>query len=212
MFLSSVLLLQVSFCTPTHNHECDLNNEGDEGANVILCYNFCDRDCSSILGCEISRKWQTTWIFCLYASLPLHSHLLYLSNPRIITPGYRTHTPISNWYQFTVMISTIIIFLIIIITVIIILDIIIIIIIRVYKLRVSVRNAPYNFGNALPLSFDVSCVRGLVRRGSVVVISSLPLPTYLCEIVVTKHPARNSELMWIKLNWTAYEQFLKNQT
>ena len=27
-------------------HECDLNIEWGEGANVIMCYNICDRDCS----------------------------------------------------------------------------------------------------------------------------------------------------------------------
>ena len=45
--LSSMLLLPVAFCTPIPKHECDLNIEGGEGANVILCYNICDRDCSS---------------------------------------------------------------------------------------------------------------------------------------------------------------------
>lgn len=30
-------------------------------------------------------------------------------------------------------------------------------------------------------------------------------------IILAKHPARNSESMWIKLNWTAYKQFLKNR-
>ena len=40
-----MLLLPVAFCTPIHEHECDLNIEGDEGANVIVCYNICDRDC-----------------------------------------------------------------------------------------------------------------------------------------------------------------------
>ena len=51
MFLSStlpsMLLLPVAFCTPTHKHDCDLNIEGGEGANVIVCYSICDRDCSS---------------------------------------------------------------------------------------------------------------------------------------------------------------------
>ena len=51
MFLSSalpsMLLLPVAFCTPIHKHGCDLNIEGGEGANVILCYNICDRDCRS---------------------------------------------------------------------------------------------------------------------------------------------------------------------
>ena len=41
-----MLLLPVAFCTPIHKHGCDLNIEGGEGANVILCYNICDRDCS----------------------------------------------------------------------------------------------------------------------------------------------------------------------
>ena len=49
MFLSSalpsMLLLPVTFCTPIHKHECDLNIEGVEGANVIVCYNICDPDC-----------------------------------------------------------------------------------------------------------------------------------------------------------------------
>ena len=40
-----MLLLPVAFCTPIHKHGCDLNIEGGEGANVILCYNICDRDC-----------------------------------------------------------------------------------------------------------------------------------------------------------------------
>ena len=39
-----MLLLPVAFCTPMHKHEYDLNIEW--GANVIMCYNICDRDCS----------------------------------------------------------------------------------------------------------------------------------------------------------------------
>ena len=50
MFLSSalpsMLLLPVVFCTPIHKHECDLNIGGGEGANVTVCYNICDPDCS----------------------------------------------------------------------------------------------------------------------------------------------------------------------
>ena len=42
-----MLLLPVAFCTPVHKHECDLNIEWGEGANVIMCYNICDRDCRS---------------------------------------------------------------------------------------------------------------------------------------------------------------------
>ena len=42
-----MLLLPVAFCTPMHKHECDLNIEWGEGANVIMCYNICDRDCRS---------------------------------------------------------------------------------------------------------------------------------------------------------------------
>ena len=45
-----MLLLLVAFCTPTHKHECDLNIEGDEGANVIVCYNICDRDFRDMSG------------------------------------------------------------------------------------------------------------------------------------------------------------------
>ena len=41
-----MLLLPVAFWTTIHKHECDLSIEGGEGANVILCYNICDRDCS----------------------------------------------------------------------------------------------------------------------------------------------------------------------
>ena len=41
-----MLLLPVAFCTPIRKHECGLNIEGDEGANVIMCYNICDRNCS----------------------------------------------------------------------------------------------------------------------------------------------------------------------
>ena len=40
-----MLLLPVAFCTPMHKHEYDLNIEWGEGANVIMCYNMCDRDC-----------------------------------------------------------------------------------------------------------------------------------------------------------------------
>ena len=40
-----MLLLPVAFCTPMHKHECDLNIEWDEGANVIMCY-ICDQGCS----------------------------------------------------------------------------------------------------------------------------------------------------------------------
>ena len=40
-----MLLLPVGFCTPIDKRECDLNIEGVEGANVIMCYNICDRDC-----------------------------------------------------------------------------------------------------------------------------------------------------------------------
>ena len=29
-----------------HKHECDLNIQWSEGANVIMCYNICDWDCS----------------------------------------------------------------------------------------------------------------------------------------------------------------------
>ena len=43
-----MLLLPVAFCTPIQRHGCDLNIEGGEGANVILCYNICERDCSSL--------------------------------------------------------------------------------------------------------------------------------------------------------------------
>ena len=32
-----MLLLPVAFCTPMHKHECDLNIEWGEGANVIIC-------------------------------------------------------------------------------------------------------------------------------------------------------------------------------
>jgi len=42
-----MLLLPVAFCTPMHKHECDLNIEWGEGANVIMCHNICDRDCRS---------------------------------------------------------------------------------------------------------------------------------------------------------------------
>lgn len=42
--LSSLFVLLVAFCTPTHEHECDLNIEADEGAKVIVCYNICDQD------------------------------------------------------------------------------------------------------------------------------------------------------------------------
>ena len=42
-----MLLLPVAFCTPMHKCECDLNIEWGEGANVIMCYNICDRDCRS---------------------------------------------------------------------------------------------------------------------------------------------------------------------
>ena len=41
-----MLLLPIAFCTPVHKHECDLNIEGVDGANVIVCYNICDRNCS----------------------------------------------------------------------------------------------------------------------------------------------------------------------
>ena len=53
-----MLLLPVAFCTPIHKHGCDLNIEGGEGANVILCYNICDRDCGCIpyLPTELSSK------------------------------------------------------------------------------------------------------------------------------------------------------------
>ena len=51
MFLSSalpsMLLLPVAFWHPIEKHECDLNIEGGEGANVIMCYNICHRDCRS---------------------------------------------------------------------------------------------------------------------------------------------------------------------
>ena len=47
--LRSMLHLPVAFCTAIHKHECELNIEGEggEGANVIVCYNICDRDCKS---------------------------------------------------------------------------------------------------------------------------------------------------------------------
>ena len=35
-----MLVLPVAFCTPTQKRECDLNIEGDEGANVNVCYNI----------------------------------------------------------------------------------------------------------------------------------------------------------------------------
>jgi len=43
-----MLLLPVAFCTPIHKHECDLNIERGEGANVVVCYNICDRDSASV--------------------------------------------------------------------------------------------------------------------------------------------------------------------
>ena len=61
MFLSStlpsVLLLPVAFWTPIHKHECDLNIEGGEGPNVILCYNICDRDCLTFIR---NKSWDMT--------------------------------------------------------------------------------------------------------------------------------------------------------
>ena len=41
-----MMLLPVAFCTPMYKHEYDLNIEWGEGANVIMCCNICDRDCS----------------------------------------------------------------------------------------------------------------------------------------------------------------------
>ena len=40
------MLFYVMLCTPTHEHQLDLDIEGGEGANVLMCYNICDRDCS----------------------------------------------------------------------------------------------------------------------------------------------------------------------
>lgn len=166
MFLSSVLLLPVSFCTPTMN-ECDLNIEGEEGANVVVCYNFCDRDCSSILGCKISRKWQITF----YAPLPLYFHLLYLSHPRPITPGYRTHTP--NFKLIPVYCHDL----------------------NKHHHHYCDHHPWHNhhllnaecLSEMPPIILAMLCpsrlmchVRGLARRGSVVAISGLPFPSYLC--------------------------------
>ena len=46
------LLVNIPLLRPPFNvafagcflHECDLNIEWGEGANVIMCYNICDRD------------------------------------------------------------------------------------------------------------------------------------------------------------------------
>ena len=74
MFLSSalpsMLLLPVAFCTSIHKHECDLNIGGSEGANVIVCYNICDGDCSSgYLFLQLQyryRHFQDMWTLLLY--------------------------------------------------------------------------------------------------------------------------------------------------
>ena len=54
-----MLLLPVGFCTPINKHECDLYIEGGEGANVIMCYNICDRDCVTFIrnkSCDMTTR------------------------------------------------------------------------------------------------------------------------------------------------------------
>ena len=63
-----MLLLPVAFCTPMHKHECDLNIEWGEGANVIMCYNICDRDCS--FHCQPRKKPGSKHLFCYVTLLP----------------------------------------------------------------------------------------------------------------------------------------------
>ena len=41
---ASTSVTNSAFCTPIDKHECDLNIEVGEGANVIMCYIICDRD------------------------------------------------------------------------------------------------------------------------------------------------------------------------
>ena len=53
--VSSMLRLSVDFSSPTHKHQHDLNIERGEGANVLVCYNICGRDCRLKVKRAVSR-------------------------------------------------------------------------------------------------------------------------------------------------------------
>ena len=53
-----------------HKHEYDLNIEWGEGANMIMCYKICDRDCSCrLLTLCVNIFWPMFLNFMLVSSL-----------------------------------------------------------------------------------------------------------------------------------------------